>query len=81
MLKNTKKIKDLEIVSFLHNLADCIEKDELTHKQMKIIGDFFLSYKFDTYVKTNEKCISDNDLMKFVSLGWYIYSISQNYIN
>ncbi len=70
------------LIPFLRNLADSIESKELEPKQLKRIGEFFMSYQFqeqagrdmDTSEEEIEPCFSQADLVKFLSMGWYIYT-------
>jgi hypothetical protein len=72
-----------ELIPFLRKLADAIENRELCQPQLQSIGEFFMSYQFqeqalkdgeDTIVK-DEYNFSQKELIKFVSLGWYVYQV------
>ena len=72
-----------ELIPFLRKLADAIENRDLSQPQLQSIGEFFMSYQFqeqalkdgeDTIVK-DEYNFSQKDLIKFVSLGWYVYQV------
>jgi len=63
---------NIKLIYFLRNLADLIEKKQLNSIQTKLIGEFYLSYKFQEILKEN-KTINDIDLIKFCSIGYYIY--------
>lgn len=70
-----------ELIPFLRKLADSLEKKELAPQQLKSICDFFMSYQFqeqafkdfDDSGNDGEVTFSQQDLIKFVSLGWYVY--------
>ena len=79
---------DKKIILFLRELADSIENNELLPKQLHSVGDFYMCYKFqeqaikddDNYEEDNEDEgndnsteFSDEDLYKFLIMGWYIY--------
>jgi hypothetical protein len=74
--QNTRKIP-----SFLRELANKIENSELTETNMKSIGEFYMLYMFKNR-GFNNKIIEEesvdggggDDYIKFVSLGWYIYT-------
>lgn len=60
-----------QLVLFFRNLADSIEKEELSEKQMSFIGEFYMSYQFQNELEN----IKEEDFIKFLVLGWYIYTI------
>ena len=71
---------DNQLVPFLRNLADSIETDKLSSEQLHCISDFFMSYKLlDTEDKknleTDEGDFDSMDVVKFITLGWYIYKV------
>jgi hypothetical protein len=79
---NNNEDAEQQLIPFLRNLADSIESKELIPRQLKSIGEFFMSYKFQEQVAEDEKNIDNNDnnfskeeLIKFLSLGWYVYQI------
>lgn len=70
---------------FLRTLADRIENKQLNDRQLRYIGEFFMSYLFNDQVeidnanavgsKDEESSeMSDKDFKKFLVLGWWIYS-------
>ena len=69
------------LVPFLRKLADSVEKQELAPKQLKNIGQFFMSYKFQEQTIKDENSTEDTEefskkeLMNFIVLGWYIYTM------
>ena len=62
------------MVPFLRDLANSIEKQELTPKQLQDIGEFFMSYQFQEQTQ-NGANFSKKELIKFLSLGWYVYNV------
>ena len=81
-----------KLVGFLRGLATSIENKELIPEQIKVIGEFFMSYQFHVQaLKDNNNDNNDTednnlnntsinagefskaDLIKFLSMGWYIY--------
>jgi len=54
---------------FLRALADKIDNNQLTPEQSKMVGEFFMSYLFKEDTE-----LLDDDLTKFLVLGWYIYT-------
>lgn len=71
--------ENVELILFLRNLSDLIERKELLPSQLKSVSDFFLSYTFKEQNLVDESNFEENfdkqDLIKFVSLGWYVYQI------
>jgi hypothetical protein len=58
---------DANLIPFLRNLADSIEKGHLLPKQLQKIGEFFMAYQFQ------EQAIKDLDVTD-ENMGWHIYS-------
>lgn len=70
------------LIPFLRNLADSIENGNIMPKELQRIGEFFMSYQFQKQAdsdKSNEddktELFTQQELLKFVSLGWYVYQI------
>jgi hypothetical protein len=71
-----------DLIPFLRKLADSIENKELEIQQLQSIGEFFMSYQFQEQASKDSDTsglISENfsqkELLKFVSLGWYVYQV------
>lgn len=70
----TKILKDLS--SFYSSLAFSIENQTLSNTDLKKAFEFFVSFNFDRD-RQNEKdveTLDDTNLMKFFTLGWFIYT-------
>ena len=72
---------DEKLIDFLRELANSVENKQLNSKQLQSIGEFFMSYKFQeqairslNYTDEDED-MSEEELLKFISLGWYVYRI------
>ena len=65
---------NLQLVSFLRNLADSIEKEELLPEQVQKIGEFYMSYEKEIYDSGDNSTEDSMDVVKFLTLGWYIYT-------
>jgi hypothetical protein len=61
-----------KLISFLQNLIIKVEQDNLSTRQHHAICEFYTCYKFKERKK--EITISNEDYLKFLTLGWYIYS-------
>jgi hypothetical protein len=71
-----------QLIPFLRNLANSIESGEIKPKQLQTVGEFFMSYQFqeqatrDLEESTSEEPhFSQDELIKFLSMGWYIYQV------
>ena len=59
---------------FLKSILDNIENGQLTQTQQLMLSEFYLRYKFNNDCVTTEH----DDFIKFLTLGWYIYSHQEN---
>jgi hypothetical protein len=68
-----------KLVVFLRNLATSIENKALVPQQLQVISEFFMSYQFheqsikDNQILNNMNEFSQEDMLKFLCMGWYIY--------
>ena len=75
---------DASLAPFLRNLAQSIEENRLLPRQLQRVGEFFMSYQFqEQAIKdgdntdeniTNGRKFNKSDLMKFIVMGWHVYS-------
>ena len=66
---------DIKLVTFLRELADSVESNTIQSDQLKSIGEFYMSYKFNEQKNGNgDNDIEDIDTIKFLTLGWFIYT-------
>lgn len=68
---------NLQIVNFLRSLADDFENDQLDIHQQKLVSDFYMKYQFEQSSSLQSESAdksSPQDMMRFLSLGWYIYT-------
>jgi hypothetical protein len=69
-----------DIVTFLRGLADSLEKKTLDSTVEKQVSEFFLRFNFGASLFDNlestedNENVTDNELVKFLSLGWYVYT-------
>lgn len=68
-MENLSKDK---LISFLQNLIISVEQDNLSNKQSQAICEFYTCYKFKE--RKNELTFLHEDYLKFLTLGWYLYS-------
>ena len=77
-----------ELISFLRDLTSSLENERLSKKQTLRVGEFFMTYQFQEAACKDNKQFDEeedddfssldfdiNDLIKFLSLGWYIYCV------
>lgn len=62
---------DHKIKDFLQDIAT--NYDQLTPFQKKLITDFFYSFHFLEGQEGQEEKMDDKKMLKYISLGWYIY--------
>lgn len=78
-------MNDDKIINFLRELADSIENKKLDIEQTIQVSEFYMSYKFSNRNEDNSednvmdtdnvnKEVKDEDFLKFIILGWYIYT-------
>ena len=58
---------------FLKSLTKSLEKNELDDTKISRISEFFMSYNFQDQTNEEEE-FQDEELVKFLSLGWYVYT-------
>ena len=63
-----------KLISFLQNLIISVEQGKLTNKQYSMLCEFYTYYKFKDRKKENHS-FQTEDYLKFLTLGWYIYSL------
>lgn len=77
-----KETPNEDIANFLSELSKLVREDRLNEKQIQLIGEFYLNYLFNSDIevddeehdKREEGDVDKNELMKFLSLGWYMYT-------
>lgn len=72
------KVNDNKLlINFLRYLADSVENNQLLPNQIQRIGTFFMKYNFEEELSDDRELDNDfskDDLIKFLSLGYYIYT-------
>ena len=69
-IENNKKIID-----FLRNTADLIEKNEIDEQSFQLAGEYYMRYLCKTEIDEVDAKLEEKDLVKFLTVGWYIYNI------
>ena len=64
-----------EIVNFLKDVIVDIESGNVKDLKLQYICEFLMGYKFHEFLEDDDIATEDEkDLLKFVFLGWYIYT-------
>ena len=69
-IENNKKIID-----FLRNTADLIEKNEINEQSFQLAGEYYMRHLCKTHIDDANVTLEEKDLVKFLTVGWYIYNI------
>jgi len=83
---------NVDLSLFLRNIADMLDSNSLNNKELQLVGEFYMSYKFQNNIVNNFdnidneelENIKDSDFIKYLILGWYIYCVilkDDNYLN
>jgi len=65
----------------MKEITQSLEREELCPRQLQSVGEFFMSYQFqERAAQDSDESIPDtrfskSELIKFMSLGWYVYQI------
>lgn len=78
-MENLSNNEDVHLPSFLRGLADSIDSKKLKQEELKCIGEFYMNYKMNEEIfsesKSNEENnFDDMDIIRFLTMGWYIYT-------
>ena len=57
------------IAGFMRSVADNLEKGQIPPEKLETIADFFVTY---TSEPTQDQI--ENDMIKYLTMGWYVYS-------
>ena len=75
-MNNTIERDKSLLIPFLGNLVDSIKDEKLSADELERIGRFYMSYSFESELDKDSdmsKDFSKDELLKFLSLGYYIY--------
>ena len=71
---------DQKLVPFLREIANQIESEELAPELLQSVGEFYMSYTMQQAISHDIEASENNgefntmDAIKFITLGWYIYT-------
>jgi hypothetical protein len=57
------------IAGFMRSVADNLEKGKIPPEKLETIADFFVTYTSDPPQDRVE-----NDMIKYLTMGWYVYN-------
>ena len=63
------------LISFFRKLADDIENNNLTIKQLISAGQMFVKYNFEDDPESNE--LSDEAIQQYLCTGWFVHKQMQ----
>ena len=66
---------DKQLITFLRDLANDLENEKLSSIQTLNISEFYISYQFQNQAQENSEEFNENNIKKYLFLGWYIYCI------
>ena len=78
---HTIKENTTNLIKFLRDLADSMERGDLSPSHKLRIGEFFMKYKFHEQADSdilNTEEFTHEEFMKFLTLGWYCYRVILN---
>ena len=63
-----------QLINFLRNLANDIENNSIEDENLLKISQFMMNFQFQNQQDEQSDDYSRDDMVKFLSLGWYIYT-------
>jgi len=58
------------LTTFLDELSSSLKNKKLSPEQVKLVGEFYMLYKFNENIDIEEK-----NFKKYLATGWYIHNI------
>ena len=70
------------IIDFLSNTIDKIEQNTIDNELYKNIGEIYMKHKFTNEFNQRKDSLyedfSEEEILKFISIGWFIYYVILN---
>ena len=65
-----------DLILFLRNVIRDIEENDISDEQLSCVTQFYTSSLYEKELEENneDNDISEYDVKKFISLGWYVYT-------
>jgi hypothetical protein len=57
------------------NTANLIEKNEISEQSLQLAGEYYMRNLCKTEIDDVNATLEEKDLVKFLTVGWYIYNI------
>ena len=64
-----------KIIDFLREVANSIEQQEVDENTLQSAGEFFMKNLFTKEIEKVDFTLEEKDILKFLTMGWYIYTI------
>jgi hypothetical protein len=64
------------LITFFRDLADKIERKELSSEQLKNLGEIYIKDSMISNLQSIEEHLNDEEaLLKYITMGWYVYEV------
>lgn len=67
-------LENNEIIVFLENIINDIKSNNISQDHMQQVTELFLNLKMENKIEDTVESYSDKEFIKFLSLGWYVYT-------
>ena len=67
-------LENNEIIVFLENIISDIKSNNISQDHMQQVTELFLNLKMENKIEDTVESYSDKEFIKFLSLGWYVYT-------
>jgi hypothetical protein len=57
------------------NTANLIEKNEISEQSLQLAGEYYMRNLCKTEIDDVNATLEEKDLVKFLTVGWYIHNI------
>lgn len=66
------------IIDFLKNTIDSIEQNTINDELYQNIGEIYMKHKFAIEFNQKNEEFTEEEILKFISIGWFIYYVILN---
>ena len=71
-------VTDVDLLEFLAELHREIENKTVNGETKQVVGQLYMAYKYHKQIGGQKEYFSEEDMYKFLFLGWYIYTMILN---
>lgn len=64
-----------DLSNFLDDMSQRLKKDDISDKELQTLGEFYMLCKFKKEYELVKDEMDEKDMIKFLVLGWYFYTI------